>query len=104
MKKVCRDCVVWLLSGCRTDFCWPEREPLMQKARQSAEQGGHTLTEFVKLKGHPIWQAQCARCGRLAAINLDPSPNEACIYGEVFTVNCREIEVEKEKPRAEAKG
>jgi hypothetical protein len=102
MKKVCKDCVVWLLSGCRTDFCLPEREPLMEKARQSAEQGGHTLTEFVKLKGRPIWQARCARCGWLAAINLDPSPNEACIYGEAVVVSCRETDAEKGRTAAEA--
>jgi hypothetical protein len=104
MKNTCKDCVVWLLTGCRTDFCRPEREWLVEEARQSAEQRGHTLIEFVKLKGRPIWQARCTHCGRLVAINLDPSPNESCIYGEAVTVNCQERAVKRRETEAEEEG
>jgi hypothetical protein len=90
----CKDCVVGLLGACGTDYCGPERTALIEEAQRSAEQRGHTLAEFVKVKDYPIWQARCVRCGRLAAINLDPSPDEADIYGEALTVVCPERKIE----------
>ena len=84
----CKDCVAIGLLGICDDYCREEREPLMDEARQSAEQHGHTLTEFDKVKGYAIWQAKCVRCGQLAAVNLDPPPNGADVYGEATTAVC----------------
>jgi hypothetical protein len=92
----CKNCVVGLFGMCHNmEFCRLEREILMEQAQQSAEQRGHTLAEFVKVKGCAIWQAQCIRCDWLAAINLDPPPNEADIYGEAVTTACPEIDGEQ---------
>jgi hypothetical protein len=90
MSNKCKDCVAWLLGGCGTaEYCRPERECLIEEARDLAERGGHMLTEFVHVKGHPIWQAECTRCGQSVDINLDPEPDEACVNGDVLTVACR---------------
>jgi len=98
----CRDCVVGLLGVCGVDYCRQEREVLIEQARQAAERRGHSLTEFVKVRNYPIWEALCVRCGRLAAINLDPVPNEADIYGEALAVNCPEIDGEQIAARSGA--
>jgi hypothetical protein len=94
----CKNCVVGLLGVCSEDYCLPEREWPTAEARRSAEEHGHTLTEFIKVEDHPIWQARCARCGRLAAVNLDPLPGEPDIYGEALTVNCPEIDGLHDRP------
>ncbi len=94
MSNMCKDCVAWLLGGCGTgEYCRPEAECFMEEARQSAEQSGHILAEFVHKKGWPVWEARCTRCGQLAGINLDPSPGEACLYGEALTAGCQEVVV-----------
>jgi hypothetical protein len=90
----CKDCAVGLLGVCNVDFCRAEREVLVEEVRRFAERHGHTLTEFIKVEGYPIWQARCVRCGLSAAINLDPLPNEAIIYGEALTADCPEIDVD----------
>ena len=87
----CKDCVVGLFGACGIDHCRQEREALIEQARRLAEQHGHTLAEFVKVKSYAIWQARCVRCGQSAAINLNPSPNEPDVYGEAVTTNCPEI-------------
>ena len=91
MSNTCKDCVAWLLGGCdgESDLCGPERDSLIAEARQSAERGGHVLTDFVHVKGRPVWQAECTRCRQSASINLDPSPGEAGVYGEAVTAACR---------------
>ncbi len=90
MGNKCKDCVAWLLGGCGTaEYCRPERECLIEEARQLAEGGGHALAEFVHMKGRPVWQAECTRCGQLVGINLDPAPDEPCVYGEVLTAACQ---------------
>ena len=91
----CKDCVVGLLGVCGIDYCRQEREVLIEEAQQAAEQRGHSLTEFVKVKDHPIWEARCVRCGQLAAIHLDPVPNEADITGEALAGHCPEIDSEQ---------
>jgi len=98
----CKDCVVGLFGVCGVDYCRQEREVLTEEAQQTAEQCGHTLTEFVKIKDYPIWEARCVRCERLAAINLDPPPNEPDIYGEALAVNCPEIDDEQIAARSDA--
>lgn len=90
--KRCKNCVVGLFGACGIDYCYSEREGLREEAERRAEQRGHTLTEFVKAKDYPIWQAQCVRCGQLAAINLDPMVNEPDVYGEAVNDNCPEID------------
>jgi hypothetical protein len=87
MKK-CKNCVVALFGACGIDYCYAEREGLIEEAQRSAEQHGHSLGEFVKVPDHPIWQARCVRCGQLVAINLDPAPNEPDVYGEAASVAC----------------
>jgi hypothetical protein len=95
---LCKNCVVGLLGVCSEEFCRPEREGLIEEAQRSAEQHGHTLTEFIKVEDYPIWQARCVRCGQLAVIRLDPLPNEPDIYGEALAVNCPELGDESHYP------
>ena len=84
----CKDCVAMGLLGVCDDYCYEERQVLTDQARQSAEQRGHTLTEFIKVKDYAIWEARCVRCGQQATINLDPPPNGADVYGEATTTAC----------------
>ncbi|NIV30725.1 MAG: hypothetical protein GWN58_14865 [Anaerolineae bacterium] len=86
--KRCKNCVVGLFGACGIDYCRSEREGLIEQAQRSAEGRGHSLAEFVKVPDYPIWQARCVRCGQLAAINLDPAPNEPDVYGEAASVRC----------------
>ncbi|MFP4343080.1 MAG: hypothetical protein ACLFU8_00170 [Anaerolineales bacterium] len=87
MQK-CKDCVVGLLGVCRLDYCRPERQVLIAQALELAEDRGHTLAEFVKVDGCPIWQTRCDRCGREAAINLDPPRGSFPVYGEALKESC----------------
>jgi hypothetical protein len=97
----CKNCVVGLLGVCSEDYCRQEREVLIEQAQQAAEQGGHTLTEFIKVKDYAIWQARCVGCNWLAAINLNPPPNEADVYGEAVTTACPEFEGIAEQARSD---
>lgn len=90
----CKNCVVGLFGACGPDYCSAEREGLIEEAQQSAGQHGHALTAFVKVKDYPIWKAECIRCGRSAAINLDPAQGEPDVYGEAATVDCLEADTE----------
>ena len=85
----CKNCVVGLLGPCN-DYCQPEREGLIEEARRRAGQLGHVLAEFVKVKDYAIWEARCERCGRVAAITLDPPLNEPDVYGEAVVARCTE--------------
>ena len=87
MEK-CRACVADLLGACHEDFCRTEREALAEEAERRATQHGHTLGEFVKSKGCPVWQAQCIHCGKSAVICIDPMPGEADIDGEAVSARC----------------
>lgn len=91
----CKNCVVGLFGVCHNmEFCHVERGILVEQAQQAAEQRGHTLAEFVKVKDYAIWQARCIRCDWLVAINLNPPPNEPDVYGEAVTITCPEIDSE----------
>jgi hypothetical protein len=96
MKK-CKNCVVGLFGACGIDYCYSEREGLIEEAQRFAEQRGHSLAEFVKVQDYPIWQARCVRCGQLAAINLDPASNEPDVYGEAASVTCPETDDEQSR-------
>lgn len=98
MKK-CKNCVVGLFGACGIDYCYAEREGLIEEAQRSAEGRGHSLAEFVKVPDDPIWQAWCVRCGQLVAINLDPAPNEPDVYGEAASVTCPEADDEQSGAR-----
>jgi hypothetical protein len=98
MKK-CKNCVVGLFGVCGIDYCHAEREGLIEEAQRSAEERGHSLAEFVKVQDYPIWQARCVRCGQLAAINLDPAPNEPDVYGEAALVTCPVTDAEQSGAR-----
>ena len=91
----CKNCLVGLFGGCRLDYCSAEREGLIEEAEQSAERHGHALAAFIKVRDYPIWQARCIRCGRSAAINLDPAQGEPDVYGEAVTADCLEADTER---------
>jgi hypothetical protein len=91
----CKDCVAMGLLGVCDDYCREERQVLTDQARQSAEQRGHTLTEFIKVKDYAVWEARCVHCGQQATINLDPPPNGADVYGEATTATCPQSQSEQ---------
>jgi hypothetical protein len=90
----CKDCAVGLLGACGIDYCRQEREALIEEALLSAEARGHAFSAFVKVKGQPIWEVRCVHCGRLAAVCLDPAPNEPDVYGEALTTDCPQVDPE----------
>lgn len=87
MEK-CKGCVADVLGICQGDFCRAEREALIEEAERRARQLGHALSDFVKSKGCPVWRARCIHCDEPVAINLDPAPGEAAIYGEAVETGC----------------
>jgi hypothetical protein len=89
MKK-CRHCVTGLFWACDSDYCYQERQGLVEEAQFQTEQHGHVLTSFAKEKGRPIWRAECLGCGQEAIIRLDPAPNEPDVYGEALVTDCPE--------------
>jgi hypothetical protein len=102
----CKKCAVGLLGACGLEYCQSEREILINQALQAAEERGHTLSSFEKIKDYPIWQAKCSQCGQMAAINLDPPTGEPDVYGDAVSKVCpeaevSEIEVSTKKPPEE---
>ena len=87
-RRRCKDCVVGILGACGADYCYGERQGLVEEAEALAEGKGHVLGSFDKVKGLPVWRAHCVRCGRSAAIALDPGPGEPQVYGEATTGRC----------------
>jgi hypothetical protein len=90
--RTCRGCVAGLFGVCGTDYCAPEREGLIEEAVRRSEQRGHTLTPFRQVKGRPVWDAECTRCGLSATICLNPAPGEPDIYGDAITQDCPSAE------------
>jgi hypothetical protein len=84
----CKDCVVGLFGACRPDYCYGERQGLIEEAAHLAAQGGHVLGSFDKVAGHPVWRAHCVHCGQSAAIALDAGPGELRVYGEATATRC----------------
>lgn len=89
MAVRCRDCVGRLLMACRGDLCRTERLCLIEEVNRRAIQLRHHLSDFVKVKGHPVWRAECSRCGRAALITIDPEPGQPMVHGEATVVACR---------------
>lgn len=89
----CKQCAVGLLGACSLDYCQPEREVLIEQARQAAEARAHTLADFEKAKDIPVWQATCTRCGQEAVINLDPATGEPDVYGAAVANDCPAADV-----------
>ena len=86
--KRCKNCVVGVFGACGHDYCYGERAGLIEEAEYLATRGGHALGPFDKVRDHPIWRARCLRCGRSAAIALDPAPGELQVYGDATTTLC----------------
>jgi hypothetical protein len=84
----CKNCVVGLLSACRPDYCYGERQGLIEEAAYLAAQGGHVLGPFDKVAGQPVWRAHCVQCGQSAAIALDPGPGEPQVHGDATSTVC----------------
>lgn len=84
----CKDCVVGALGTCSGDYCRAEREALIEWATDLAQGKGHQLGEFRKLKGEPVWEARCLRCGRSLSVALSPEPGQPDVSGEVTTEGC----------------
>ena len=85
----CKDCVVGLFGACAADYCAAERAGLMEQAQAAAGQRGHTLGEFAKARGRPTWEARCLRCGRVAAICLDPECAGQDLSGPALVEDCQ---------------
>jgi hypothetical protein len=70
--STCKDCVASLFGLCREEYCYAERVALIERATRAADQLGHQLTEFAKIEKHPVWRAECTRCGLQVTVRLDP--------------------------------
>lgn len=85
---LCKNCALGLLVACKDGVgCKQEREILIEEATYHAEQQGHSLTEFIKIKDVPKWQSVCKHCSGQVTIHLDPLPGEATITGILFSNN-----------------
>lgn len=84
----CKNCTVGLFGACRPDYCRQERQGLIEDALWAAEERGHILSAFAKVKRRPIWEARCICCGQLAAVCLDPGPGEPDVYGQALETIC----------------
>jgi len=95
MTKRCKDCVARVFGACRGEFCQAERVGLHELAEREAQQRGHELGPFEKVKNYPIWKARCERCGREIAYTLDPGPDEQSIYGHALDGTCSKVEIQE---------
>ena len=86
--KRCKGCVAGVFGACGDDYCYGERQGLIEEAKYLATRKGHTLGTFDKVKWQPIWLARCVHCGRSAAIALDTAPDESQVYGDATTTPC----------------
>ena len=84
----CKDCVVGLFGACRGEYCAAERAGLIEQAQAAAKGHGHALGEFAQIKGRPTWEARCRRCGKAAAVCLDPECGGQDVYGEAVGEDC----------------
>jgi len=87
MRK-CKNCVTGLFFACGSDYCFQERQGLVEEATFRAEQRGHTLSEFTKDRAFPVWRARCLHCNREAIYQLDPEPGESDVHGEALITDC----------------
>ena len=95
MGRICKDidCIIEVFGRCRGEYCTGERRGLIEQAQRRAQELGHTLTAFEKVKNCAIWRARCERCGLEAEITLSARPGEPSVYGEALS---------KKGPAAEA--
>lgn len=84
----CKDCVAGLLGPCEGDLCRHEREALVEQARCRAEENGHALGEFSKVRDYAVWEARCERCACVATVRLDPSVGQESVCGDALCLAC----------------
>jgi len=84
----CKECVVGHLGACAGDYCRTEREALIEWATGLAQEKGHHLGDFIKLKGESVWEARCLHCGGSLFISLSPEPGQPDVYGQATTQSC----------------
>jgi hypothetical protein len=87
MRK-CKNCTTGLFWACASDYCYQERQGLVEEAQDRAEMHGHVLAPFVKERKQPVWRARCVGCGLEAVIRLDPSLGEPDVYGPALVMEC----------------
>lgn len=86
--STCKDCVASLFGLCREEYCYAERVALIERATRAADQLGHQLTEFAKIEKHPVWRAECTRCGLQVTVRLDPELGQPPVSGEAVSADC----------------
>lgn len=94
MGRSCKDldCVIEIFGHCRGEYCYPERQGLIERAQREARRLGHSLSPFEKVRNYAVWRAECERCGLEAAITLSAEAGEPEIYGDALGEACSSVE------------
>ena len=83
----CKDCGTKHMGPCR-DYCYDERQGLIEWAQAHSAELGHELGPFVQIRGYAVWIAHCIHCGRSVMVRLDPDVGEKVVESEALQVQC----------------
>jgi hypothetical protein len=87
MMRRCRDCVAKHLGSCR-DYCYDERQGLIEWAQVQCAELDHELDPFTQIPGYAAWVAHCIHCGRSVTVCLDALEGKEAVDGEAMRIPC----------------
>ena len=85
--KRCQDCVIRHLGPCR-DYCYDERQGLIERAQVHCAELGHELKPFAQIPGYAAWVAHCMHCGRSVTVCLDAVEGNESLDSEAMRIPC----------------
>ncbi len=83
----CKGCVNRQLGPCQ-DYCYDERQGLIEWAQARSATLGHELGSFMQIPGYAVWVAHCIHCGRSAMVRLDPVEGKDAVDSEATQIPC----------------
>jgi hypothetical protein len=83
----CKDCVARQLGTCQ-DYCYDERQGLIERAQVRCAELGHELGPFAQIPGYAAWVAHCMHCGRSVTVYLDAVPGDESRDSEALRISC----------------
>lgn len=102
---LCRVCAAGVPGECAgAKGCETQRENLIEEANLIVGSLGHSVSEFTKRNGTPVWQARCHICGREVEVSLDPANTRDSIFGEATYAACTENESAGQGSEADQNG
>jgi hypothetical protein len=83
----CKDCVARQLGTCQ-DYCYDERQGLIERAQVRGAELGHELGPFAQIPGYAAWVAHCMHCGRSVTVCMDAVEGNESLDSEAMWISC----------------